>query len=108
MLVGQPVRQLVDQRDFLVRAAAVFQHEQFLLVVVVESGRLFGQQIHGVLPQVEIGGHQSQELERQLLGADLSGFDAFFDSLLQIPAQLILVHDRVRNGAAELEAGDLR
>ncbi|MGD0302735.1 MAG: hypothetical protein ABSE86_37165 [Bryobacteraceae bacterium] len=107
MLVGKGVRELVDQRGALFHSrAGAFQYEQLLLVVVVESGGLFGKKIHGVLAQIEIGGDKAEHLEGQLFGAQVGWLDSFFDALIKEGPELVFVEDSVGDGAGEAEAGD--
>ncbi len=109
MLVGKRVRQFVDQSGAILDSAArSFQDEQLLLVVVVERCRLLGEQVHGVLAQVEIGGDQAQHLEGQLFGAHVGRFDGFFDALVQEDAELLFGEDAIGHGMLEAQAGDTR
>ena len=107
MLVGKRVRQFVDQGGALFQSASgPFQHEQLLLVVVIESGGLFGQKVHCILAQVEIGGYQSQHLEGQLFGAYVGRLQGLLDALFKEQPELVFVEDAVGDRTREAETGN--
>src|SRR5580704_10642636 len=107
MLVGEGMCQLMDEGGTLLNSRArPFQHEKLLLVVVVESGRLLGQKVDGVLAQVEIFGDQAQHLEGKFLGADVGRLEVLLHALVQKDAKLVLVEDAIGDDTGEWEAGD--
>src|SRR5271170_5451665 len=107
MLVGQRVRQLVDQGGALLNAAArAFQYEQLLLVVVVKGGGLLGEKIHRILPQIEAGRNQAQHLEGQFFRMQVGRFEGFLDALFQEDPELFFIQDSVGDHAGEWESGD--
>src|SRR5271168_4513475 len=109
MLVGKGMCQLMDQGGALLNPrASPFQDEELLLVVVVESGRLLGQKVDGVLAQVEIIGDQAQHLEGQFLGADVGRLEGLLHALVQKDAKLVLVEDAIGDDTGEGEACDFR
>jgi hypothetical protein len=109
LLVGQGVGQLMGQRDDLLTIVlGRIQHEQAFLLVIVESGGLFGQQVAGFPSQVEIMWHQAEHLEHDFSCVGflvaLGVFDAFFHHF----AEVVLGEDLGGDGSLHFPAGDVR
>src|SRR5581483_10207458 len=103
VLIGQRMRQLMRQREqlFIVSLGGV-QHEQALLFVIVESGRLFSQQVPGFPGKIEILRNQSEHFERNFGGARfLAGFGVL-DALFHHSAKVVL--GQILSGNASLNA----
>ena len=100
------MRQFVHQHRLLRFGGSGLGDEQFLLVVIVEGGGLLGEQVHGVLGEVEIGGHESELLQCQLFGADLLRLSHFLDALLEKLVHLGFGDEAAGDAVLQLQPGD--